>query len=185
MKYKLKRNKIKYHIYLIVFPPLEGNRNTEGIKKEERQGSEEEWYCMCVSPLYSQNAAHRGGGGGRGRLFNHPCGRAMGGGRRGGDGQAHCHALFCISLMTTRQNDPITEGQTNRIHLSFLCSACDSCPSYFLTWWRLTRLDETNLHYLKNRRGCQQCTSKFYLQIVSGDLLQNVQTCSILPRWKG
>lgn len=48
-------------------------------------------------PLYCQDAAHGGGGGGCGRLLNHSCGGAVGGGRCGGDGQADGHALFCIS----------------------------------------------------------------------------------------
>lgn len=53
-------------------------------------------------PLYCQDAAHGGGGGGCGRLFNHSCGWAVGGGRCGGDSQADGHAIFCISWVTTK-----------------------------------------------------------------------------------
>lgn len=78
--------------------PLNWRTPQVHIIREEKE--EEEKDRTSVLPLYRQHAAHGGGGGGRGRLFNHPCGWAVGGGRRGGDSQAHCHALICVTLTT-------------------------------------------------------------------------------------
>lgn len=51
-------------------------------------------------PLNCEHAPHGGRGGRRGCLFDHPGGRAVGGWGCGGDSEAHCYTLLCISFIT-------------------------------------------------------------------------------------
>ena len=97
-------------------------------------------------PLHCENTAHGGGGRGCGRLFDHPCGGAVGGGRCGGDGQTHRHALLYISLTTTKrkQRHHIVDFRSN-LEFWLLCWVCEISSNIYLSERDQTRSDQPSL----------------------------------------